>query len=226
MTYEKQYQHICTMLHEYDLRTGSRGADGVIANPEKWIDRGEYFPFYASAAAMLIETRAKLDTKTTPRAVSTAVGRIIKNAPEHNDRFRGIFSRDGKFHVCDGYRLLCLNSDISSLPHAENDFDVDAIMWKGRTDGEPLPLPSIAEIRAFIAADKAKQDRRNYRPTPYRLGEFVLCNPVYLIDMLQALPGCTAYKPETPISPIYFKAENGDGVLLPVHPPKKDETAA
>ena len=90
MTYEKQFEHICTMLHEYDLHTGSRGADGVIANPEKWIDCTQFYPFYASAAVMLIEARAKLDAKTTPRTVSAAVGRIIRNTPKHS-RIQGVF---------------------------------------------------------------------------------------------------------------------------------------
>lgn len=35
MTYETMYNHICVLLQEYDLHTGSRAADGVISNPEK-----------------------------------------------------------------------------------------------------------------------------------------------------------------------------------------------
>ena len=54
MTNETMYSHICAMLQEYDLHTGNRGADGVISNPENWVG-SEYFPFYASAAALLIE---------------------------------------------------------------------------------------------------------------------------------------------------------------------------
>ena len=224
MTNEKYYQHICTMLHEYDLHTGSRGADGVIANPEKWIDCN-HFPFYASAAAMLIEARVKMDTKTTPRTVSAAVNRIIKNAPEHNN-FHGIFPHGDKFVACDGYRLLRLNADISSLPHVKNDFNVEGAMRNCSADGETIQLPSVAELKAFVAADKAKRKGRDYHPSPYCLGGMVWCNPCYLIDMLQALPGCTAYKPETPVAPIYFTAENGDGILLPVRKPKENENAA
>ena len=55
MTSETMYSHICAMLQEYDLHTGHRAADGVISNPEKWIDAANYFPFYASAAALLLE---------------------------------------------------------------------------------------------------------------------------------------------------------------------------
>ena len=224
MTYEKQFEHICTMLHEYDLHTGSRGADGVIANPEKWIDCTQFYPFYASAAVMLIEARAKLDAKTTPRTVSAAVGRIIRNTPKHS-RIQGVFPYRDKFVVCDGYKLIRLNNDIISLLHCESDFNVDRVMDCHSTD-EKIQLPSVAELKAFIAADKAKKGSRNYAPSPYCLDYFVWCNPVYLIDMIQALPGCTAYKPEHSLGAIYFTAENGDGILLPVRPAEKDEHAA
>lgn len=70
MTYETMYNHICVLLQEYDLHTGSRAADGVISNPEKWVD-SEYFLFYASAAALLIETSGYF---SLPRTVSTSSG--------------------------------------------------------------------------------------------------------------------------------------------------------
>lgn len=96
MTNETTYSHICVMLREYDLHTGNRAADGVISNPEKWID-SEYFPFYASAAALLIETRAKLDTKTTPRAAVTAITRIYKNCNASRPEMCGLFTYEDRF---------------------------------------------------------------------------------------------------------------------------------
>jgi hypothetical protein len=45
----------------------------------------------------------------------------------------------------------------------------------------------------------------------------------YLLDMLDALPGAVImgnrFKPA--ISALYFKAENGDGILLPLRRPKE-----
>ena len=226
MKNETMYLHICTMLEEYDLHTGNRGADSVIATPEKWID-SKYFPFYASAAAMLIESRARMDTKTTSRTISAAIGRIIKNS-RRND-MQGLFSHNNRFIACDGYRLIRLNSDISSLPHVQNDFDVAYVMENLKDYGEKLHLPTVAELKAFIAKDKSIQGRtkhKKYGPSPYLLDNYIYCNPVYLIDMLLALPDCIAYKPETATKPIYFSAENGDGVLLPVNPAKNAQKAA
>lgn len=217
MTNETIYSHICVMLQEYDLHTGNRAADGVISNPEKWVD-SEYFPFYASAAALLIETRVKLDTKATPRTAITAITRIYKNCNEARPNMCGLFTYGDRFVICDGYRLLRLTKDISSIPHVENDFNVASVMKDVGPTGETLQLPSIGELRAYIVANNAKHRRR--LPKSYFLDGFIYVNPQYLIDMIQALPGCIAYKPKNQKSPIYFEAPNGDdGILLPVRPP-------
>lgn len=218
MTYETMYNHICVLLQEYDLHTGSRAADGVISNPEKWVD-SEYFLFYASAAALLIEIRTKLDTKTTPRTVIAAITRIYKNCNENRPDMRGIFTYGDRFVICDGYRLLRLTNGISSIPHVENDFDVASVMKGVGPTSETLQLPTVGELRAHIITHNVKRGRKTMT-TSYFLDNFIHVNPQYLIDMIQALPGCTAYKPQRQTSPIYFEAPNGDdGILLPVRPP-------
>lgn len=221
MTNEKFYEHICVMLQEYDLHTGNRGADNVITNPEKWVS-SEFFPFYASAAEMLIEARARLDVKTTPRTKLNAIARIIKNCSSAKPNLCGIFAYGDRFVVCDGYRLLRLTNDISSLPHVENDFDVASAMRGVGPTTEILRLPTVGELRSFIIANNVKRGRR-LLPAPYCLDDYIFVNPKYLIDMIQALPECTAYKPKKPVSPIYFEAPNGDdGILLPVRPPAQE----
>ena len=217
------------MLEEYDLHTGNRGADGVIARPNEWVDSA-YFPFYASAAALLIEARAQMDAATTPRTVTAAVSRILKNADSSRPDFQGIFKNGDRFIACDGYRLVRLVDDITSLPHKENAFDVACVMKGPMQNRDALELPSVADLRAFIAAAKAKKSGKNRKyaciNTPYCLGGFWYCNAEYLLDVLQALPGCKAYMPDRASSPVYFTAENGDGVLLPVRPPKSKENGA
>ena len=41
-------------------------------------------------------------------------------------------------------------------------------------------------------------------------------NPQYLLNAMECLPDCKAYAANR-ISPIYFKSENGDGVVMPVN---------
>lgn len=222
MTNEKFYEHVCEMLREYDLHTGNNGADGVIANPEKWVS-SDYFPFYAAAAEILIEVRTRLDTKTTPRIQQNAIARIVRNCPITHPNMRGLFSYEDRFVVVDGYRLIRLQNDISSLPHVKNNFDVASAMKYVGPTAETLQLPTVGELRAFIVANKIRHGKKII-PAPYCLDGFIWCNPQYLIDMIQALPGCTAYKPKKQVSPIYFETPNGDdGILLPVRPPDEEK---
>lgn len=131
----------------------------------------------------------------------------------------GLFTYGDRFVICDGYRLLRLTNDISSIPHVENDFDVASVMKGLGPTSETLQLPTVGELRAHIITHNVKRGRKTIT-TSYFLDNFIHVNPQYLIDMIQALPGCTAYKPQSQTSPIYFEAPNGDdGILLPVRPP-------
>lgn len=220
MNAEMRIASICVMLHEFDQHTGNRGAEGVISSPEKWVD-STYFPFYA-AAEMLIEARASMDTHRTGSAGTLAAfKRIIKSC--ENSAMKGVFERGGRFCVCDGYRLIRSNVDFSSVPHIETTFDAEKVMNSAAENRHPLQLPTVAELKTWLANYKAKNGSsygtKKAPRTPYILtfgnGQEIGVNPVYLLDMLQALPGCTATA-KNPLSAIYFSAENGDGIVLPV----------
>lgn len=223
MTNEKMYEHICIMLRKYDQETGRNDAEKVIARPEDFsvLDKLPYYAFYSSAAAMLIDTKRGMDVKTTPKTAISAINRIVKGVKPGLERFKGIFYHGEKYIVCDGFRLIRLNEDISSIPHVENDFDVDSVMLGCSAEGETIELPTVGDLKAYIAANTRKVGRRK-ETKAYFLDSVVYVNPKYLVDMIQALPGCTAYRPKSPVSPIYFTSENGDGVLMPVRPPKKE----
>jgi len=220
MTYEAAYKHLCVILLEYDTANGSHSADDVIAHPERWVGTGylaQCNPFYASAAALLIEARAKLDVKTTPRSRLSAITRIVKNCPDSRPSMCGIFTYGDRFVVCDGYRLIRMKEDIASLPHVKCDFDVNRAMKDTGPTEETLHLPTVGDLRAFMAENKVKFGKK-IRHKPYHLDNFIWCDPKFLIDMIQALPECVAYKPANAKSQIYFAAPNGDdGILCPVY---------
>ena len=162
--------------------------------------------------------------QTPDRATVAAIKRIIRNAS--SGEYAGLFWAGERWNVCDGFRLLRLRHDMPDLPHVENDLNTTFLLRHVGPTDEELPLPSVADLKAFIAAEKAKHGR--LAKTPYLLGDFILVNPQYLLDVIQALPGCRAYKPATPLSPIYFCTEDGDdGILMPIRPgkPKKSSRA-
>lgn len=208
MTTSKRYETICAMLRDYDMSTNGNTADQVISNPWHW-QNIQTIPFYSSAAAMLIDCLKEMDSKASSRSAIAAIKRIVKHVPDHRPAFSGVFKRGDINVVCDGFRLIRFSSDISSLPHVENDFDVDGVFRGVNMSGNVLPLPSVAELKAHIAAQKVKYGAKNYDYLLYFWADSVYVNAQYLIDMIQALPGC-----------------GDDGILLPVLPPETKKEVA
>lgn len=224
MKKERMYEAIVTMIRKYDAMTGQTAGNEVIKNPAAWTSRNNIDDFYLAAAEMLIDTLSGMGN-TNSRSIESAIKRVIKNTREN---LRGMYTvideyGNEKHVVIDGYRCIRLNSDIPSVYHAEripikaesinqffdlSEMDLDESMM--------LTLPTIAELKAFIAEKKTAGIKPEN--THYYLNDYICVNPSYLLDVIQALPDCKAYMPKSNISPIYFQAENGDCVLCPINP--------
>lgn len=218
MTNEKRYENIVKMLYDYDRRTGERAADLVLARPEDFL-KCPFSEFYACAAALIIEARAGIDKKQTPATVTAAVKRFIKVA---KDVAPGISAYNSGFVVLTRFSVLRLNNDISSLPHIDDDGKWPEAqitkLFSAAVDGstcEPLPLPTVPELKAYIA--KCKAIGGKYHGFCIQVGNVYL-TPDYLLDFMEALPGCVAYTPKSNCGYIFFKADNGEGILLPCNP--------
>ena len=219
MTPEKTYENIVTMLKEYDKTAGNTAAGAVIAKPWEWTDNA-IFPFYASAAKMLIDCREQMDKKNTPAARMSAIKRICKSAVNRNDkRMQGVFPDRDAFAICDGYRFIRLKEDVPSLPHVDlkNVIPMDLEKCTPRPENfvATAELPAAADLKAYIAKCKAIGGKDNRFSWELPNGVFV--NPQMLLDMIQVFPDAVAHI-TSKTAPIYFESEYGDGVLMPVHP--------
>lgn len=221
MTPEKTYQHVCEMLHSYDSATGNDAAAKVISDPSDFLRC--FNPFYESAAALLLDAKTRMDKKASPASVVSAVKRMVKSAVAGPNRLlQGMVYQKGLYCVCDGYRILRLKEDVTCVPHIDNTPDTPdmANLMKPVIDNmcQKLDLPEESYVKAYIARCKAVAG--NKHTYSYQLAKNVYVNPQYLLDMLQALPECTCYTDADKAGKamIYFVAENGDGVLLPVNP--------
>lgn len=156
-------------------------------------------------------------------SIVRAANRIIKNVAESKRQtIGGAAMQNGRMCVCDGYRAVRFSSRLP-LPEVENPaafLDLDKVIPVEKFT-VPVELPSLSEVKNALKISRASWTgkRGNYCPLPWALcdgGIFV--NPQYLVDMLEALPGCQAFTvgEKAAVSPLYFTAENGDGVLLPV----------
>ena len=172
---------------------------------------------------MLIEQSKKSGTKS----IVTAANRIIKNAESlKKPLLAGMFTnqtRDGStlYCVCDSYVAIRFNEkqllpEIDSKYHGQ-EMQLEQIV-KPMDGSKEIALPDISELKVYIKTHKIKEKNNPKKVADYLLDEELnlWVNPQYLLNAIECLPDCKAYAANR-ISPIYFKSENGDGVVMPVN---------
>ena len=172
---------------------------------------------------MLIEQSKKSGTKS----IVTAANRIIKNAESlKKPLLAGMFTnqtRDGSmlYCVCDSYVAIRFNEkpllpEIDEKYHGQ-EMQLEQIV-KPMDGSKEIALPDISELKVYIKTHKIKEKNNPKKVADYLLNEELnlWVNPQYLLNAMECLPDCKAYAANR-ISPIYFKAENGDGVVMPVN---------
>ena len=173
---------------------------------------------------MLIEQSKKSGTKS----IVTAANRIIKNAEslKRSSVLVGMFTnqtRDGStlYCVCDSYVAIRFNEK-QLLPEIDEKYHGQEIhleqFVKPMDGSKEIALPDISELKVYIKTHKIKEKNNDKKVADYLLDEELnlWVNPQYLLNAMECLPDCKAYAANR-ISPIYFKAENGDGVVMPVN---------
>ena len=172
---------------------------------------------------MTIEQYKKSGTKS----IVTAANRIIKNAESlKKPLLAGMFTnqtRDGStlYCVCDSYVAIRFN-DKPFLPEIDEkwhgqEMQLEQIV-KPMDGSKEISLPDISELKVYIKTNKIKEKNNPKKVADYLLNEELnlWVNPQYLLNAMECLPDCKAYAANR-ISQIYFKAENGDGVVMPVN---------
>ena len=174
-------------------------------------------------ADMLIEQSKKSGTKS----IVTAANRIIKNAELRNKPILvGMFTnqtRDGStlYCVCNGVVAIRFNEkpflpEIDEKYHGQ-EMQLEQIV-KPMDGSNEITLPDISELKVYIKTHKIKEKNNPKKVADYLLNEELnlWVNPQYLLNAMECLPDCKVYAANR-ISQIYFKAENGDGVVMPVN---------
>ena len=174
-------------------------------------------------ADMLIEQSKKSGTKS----IVTAANRIIKNAELlKKPLLAGMFTnqtRDGStlYCVCDSFVAIRFNEkpflpEIDEKWHGQ-EMQLEQIV-KPMDGSKEIALPDISELKVYIKTHKIKEKNNPKKVADYLLNEELnlWVNPQYLLNAMECLPDCKAYAANR-VSPIYLKAENGDGVVMPVN---------
>lgn len=165
--------------------------------------------------------------KSGTKSIVTAANRIIKNAESTGkDVLVGMFENKDKYGeikycVCDGFVAIRFNEkpllpEIDKKWHGQ-EMQLEQIV-KPMDGSKEINLPDISELKVYIKTHKIKEKNNPKNVADYLLNEELnlWVNPQYLLNAMECLPDCKAYAANR-ISPIYFKAENGDGVVMPVN---------
>jgi len=217
MTTEKRYEMIVDMIREYDNATGSSGLNSLLKNPEQY--KKCFCSFYATAAELIIDTRAELDKKAGKGSTLSTVKRILKNAPVH---LAGIVTREHDFVVCDGYQLYFLNDDITSLPHIDSNMHFDDIMKDIESICyREIQPPTKAELKRYILEHKEniKLEKNRKEVLPLLLDDIseIAVNPEFIVNALEVLENPKFYISDSRIKPVYVTGDNGRGIFLPIN---------
>lgn len=164
-----------------------------------------------------------------PKTLAT-MKKIIKNAEKNGSAINGAVQYENFSYITDGFRAIRIHGDVpiqkctksGSLGKSLHDIMERAIEESNSGD----IAPNYAEVKQNFEQEKAhrkangiKTDR--YNPILFQVNKNTWVNAQYLLEMMEALPGCEIYAVESDLpcsrKPIYFKSDAGDGVLLPVN---------
>lgn len=153
-----------------------------------------------------------------------AAERVIKSAkcyqPARECLHGAWIDSDDLQCICDGFSAYRLREHLPLEKIPERAEPIDAKRIVAPNQGEPLTLPDLGELRAYIKTEKARLKAKKDKSAPvYDFGEGLpAVNAEYLLNALELLPGCTATasKERPEIRTIYFKSEAGEGVICPV----------
>lgn len=194
-----------------------------------------YFALQNLIAEVEEEIRDECNKASGNGNVGKAAERILRSASrDRRECFHKAYRGKKGVLLCDSYRAVRFNLDTAPVlvEHPERyDYpDIDRIIDGSKYNDVPVNVPSLGELRAFIKTEKARLKAKKEKGVRLKLNEGteteIHLDAEFLLDMLEALPCATvtASRQRTAISAIYFKAENGDGVLLPLRQPKKEVT--
>ena len=226
MTNEKKYALLVKMIQEYDNAAKLDGlGDKTIQRPDQFT-HSQNFPFLACAAELLLDVRAAMGRQTTSTETLAALKRIYNSCPASRPAMDGFFRSGDMWALCDGFRFVRLHDKPGSIPEApeaaggKSPLDLEKYAQEALVGAEEVELPAAGQIKAVIAAEKAKHGSKKNNWDKWEALPGWYCNPQFLLDLVQALPGAKAVKAPGAHKPVYLKSENGDALLLPVRPPQ------
>ena len=196
----------------YDSITSAQKCfDMVMNNPEN-----EALPALSILGKLAREAKEEMVSKGGKKDVLAACKAIVKSAQgQCRDNLKGAFiDKEGYQCLCDGFRAVRLKDHLDALPTAEG-IDLERIFKPCREYSVEMKLPTIGEVKAFIASEKAA-GKKEFR---YDFGEGKpAVDAKYLLDLLKLGLDETAkiHSRYQMTYAIYMHGEGVEAILMPV----------
>ena len=185
---------------------------------EKYMNDKNYIDSYYKLQDIIKSVKddiIKSDSKVTGKSQQySAFKRICKYADR--EEFKIPFVCGGFQWFCSGYHFVGIPEEnkISWPEERKEKFNLNCLKCIPEKATEELKLPDIKKLSAYIKIEKSKGNKRII----YSFGGLIV-NAQLLIDMLQAMPGCIAYRVQgnnTSVIKFICKESGMIGGLCPV----------
>lgn len=173
------------------------------------------------------------------KGATSAAMRLLKwSNSEYPDFHKAFRASTGEQMLVNSAWSIILHNDLPIPTHVDEEklkeienirAMYENVVSKGRKNrGFSVPAPSQAELKTFIAVSKAKKraDKARDRTIYYCLTDGYFLNAEYLLAIIEIIPDAVfvTKNPGTchswALQPVYFSGTAGEGVLLPLRPPK------
>jgi hypothetical protein len=212
----------CISVHDGDIENGEGLYKMMLKDPELYLRASDRYAWNNALPALEIFAMAKDALgKAKGGNAYNAVKRFIKGCPDARPDFQGVwYDVEGRQCMCDGYHAIRLVNPVEGF-NAVKGMDLDKVFPNDAMIECELPMPTPGEVKIkSIPATSYPYNRKIYD-----FGDGLpAVDAKFLKNIMDCLPDAKVYATNNPyrgdkrveISPVLFRSEKGDAILLPV----------
>lgn len=177
-------------------------------------------------AQLRLETAAQNGTTSATKVLTKLLNALKKHDTRESLHYAWI-DANGRQCICDGFQAYRLNDPLPLEPRPDDagkPIDLDRVIPPNVEGWKRLPLPSVKELRSFIAVERAKNGGKRGANAVWSFGDHApSVNADYLLNAVQVFPNAATIFWDTLVTPLVIRDESGDAVILPIRVSNKTQ---
>lgn len=212
----------CIASHHGDVEGGVGLYNLMVKDPELYLRASDRHLWNDALPALEIYIMAKDELgKAKGGTTYSAVKRFIKGCPEARPDFQGVwYDAEGRQCMCDGYHAIRLVKPVEGFNTVKG-MDLDKVFPRDDMIECELHMPTPGEVKI----NSIPSPSYPYNRKLYDFGDGLpMVDAKFLKNIMDCLPDAKAYATfnewhgdrRVESSPILFRSDKGDAILLPV----------